>query len=152
VAKGPVRICPENPPRNGALDDQGEQTGVVGKSSNTYADEQRPGKALACVAVMAVSRQDGVADVRVLIVNRAPRPLDLDGDLAVSVSLAYGSSGVTADMAVDPAGQPLAGVIPVGQRRTGHYGFTVPAGRQEVTVTVSGSVSGMAWTGVLPPG
>jgi hypothetical protein len=145
-----VPLCPADPPRNGELSDQGEAVGRIGATSSTFT-EIATGKDLYCLAVTKAERAPNGLIVTVLLVNRAGRPFDLEGENGPDLPvLTYGADGVEAarvgSFAEGERGHSyFAGVVPPGGRRTGEFAFEVPAGRQAVVV----SMLGFAWRGTV---
>jgi hypothetical protein len=142
-----VPVCPPDPPRNRDLDDQGEQVGRIGASSNSYSDPDQPGL-LYCVAVMAVKRSGADVIVTVRVVNHGSTLMNLDNNDQIKVGLSYAGEVAKQDFGVDVTA--LAGVLPGGgQQLNGKYAFTVPQSVREVTVSAGPALSEDqgAWVG-----
>jgi hypothetical protein len=71
--------------------------------------------------------------VTVRLDNGTSAPMALGG---VAVELTYGPDAVPASPLDDPASAPFTGLVDAGRSATGVYVFTVPAGRQDVAVSV----------------
>jgi hypothetical protein len=97
--------------------------------------------------VTKAERRNDTVIISVLFVNRSAKVLSLSGDDSVSVSLAYGEAGSTADEDFDTPTNQLEGAVPPGEKRTGGYAYKVPG--RNVKLTVSLTIYGLtdAWRG-----